>query len=158
MAYVIEISTIYGYEAPAAPVPTIKVGETIVTESSVDLKENEVAEVSFELAEGVEVYYNLTETVAPEKAAAEDGLEYTKYTEPIMISKASTLTYYSVVNGVESEKATFTVTGGTTALTEINADANAPVEYFNLQGIRVANPENGVFIRRQGNTVTKVVK
>lgn len=33
---------------------------------------------------------------------------------------------------------------------------NAPVEYFNLQGIRVANPENGIFIRRQGNTVTKV--
>ena len=36
-------------------------------------------------------------------------------------------------------------------------DANAPVEYFNLQGVRVANPENGLFIRRQGNTVTKVV-
>ncbi len=144
-------------ETPAAPVPTIKVGETVITEGSVDLKEGEVAEVSFELAEGVEVYYNLTET-GIEKAAAEDGLEYTKYTEPIRISKASTLTYYSVVNGVESEKATFTVTGGTTALTEINADANAPVEYFNLQGIRVANPENGVFIRRQGNTVTKVVK
>lgn len=33
----------------------------------------------------------------------------------------------------------------------------APVEYFNLQGVRVANPENGIFIRRQGNTVTKVV-
>lgn len=36
-------------------------------------------------------------------------------------------------------------------------DENAPVEYFNLQGIRVANPENGVFIRRQGATATKVV-
>ncbi len=36
-------------------------------------------------------------------------------------------------------------------------DDNAPVEYFNLQGIRVANPENGVFIRRQGATATKVV-
>ncbi len=35
-------------------------------------------------------------------------------------------------------------------------DENAPVEYFNLQGIRVANPENGVFIRRQGATTTKV--
>lgn len=35
-------------------------------------------------------------------------------------------------------------------------DANAPVEYFNLQGIRVANPENGVFIRRQGTTTSKV--
>ena len=34
---------------------------------------------------------------------------------------------------------------------------NAPVEYFNLQGVRVANPENGLYIRRQGNTATKVI-
>lgn len=38
----------------------------------------------------------------------------------------------------------------------VDNDNNAPVEYFNLQGIRVANPENGLYIRRQGNTVTKV--
>ncbi|MDE6120827.1 MAG: hypothetical protein K2F63_03460, partial [Muribaculaceae bacterium] len=32
-----------------------------------------------------------------------------------------------------------------------NVIANeAEVEYFNLQGVRVANPENGIFIRRQG--------
>ena len=37
------------------------------------------------------------------------------------------------------------------------ADENAPVEYFNLQGVRVANPENGLYIRRQGNTVTNVL-
>lgn len=34
---------------------------------------------------------------------------------------------------------------------------DAPIEYFNLQGIRVANPENGLFIKRQGNKVTKVI-
>ena len=33
---------------------------------------------------------------------------------------------------------------------------NAPVEYFNLQGVRVAEPANGIFLRRQGNKVTKV--
>lgn len=38
----------------------------------------------------------------------------------------------------------------------INESA-APVEYFNLQGVRVANPENGLYIRRQGNTATKVL-
>lgn len=38
------------------------------------------------------------------------------------------------------------------------ANDNAPVEYFNLQGVRVANPENGIFIRRQGSKVTKVAK
>lgn len=34
---------------------------------------------------------------------------------------------------------------------------NAPVEYFNLQGVRVDNPAAGLFIRRQGNKVTKVI-
>ncbi len=37
------------------------------------------------------------------------------------------------------------------------ADLNAPVEYFNLQGVRVANPENGLYIRRQGTEVRKVL-
>lgn len=36
-------------------------------------------------------------------------------------------------------------------------DADAPVEWFNLHGIRVANPENGIYIRRQGSKVEKVV-
>lgn len=39
----------------------------------------------------------------------------------------------------------------------IGANENAPIEYFNLQGIRVENPSNGIFIRRQGTQVTKVV-
>ncbi len=47
---------------------------------------------------------------------------------------------------------------GSTAITEIEAaDENAPVEYFNLQGVRVENPTNGLYIRRQGNKVTKVI-
>lgn len=34
---------------------------------------------------------------------------------------------------------------------------NAPVEYYNLSGVRVSNPQNGIFIRRQGGKATKVV-
>ena len=44
-----------------------------------------------------------------------------------------------------------------TGITNIEADTNAPVEYFNLQGVRVENPENGLYIRRQGNKVSKVI-
>ncbi|MCM1475726.1 MAG: hypothetical protein NC036_05700 [Muribaculaceae bacterium] len=40
---------------------------------------------------------------------------------------------------------------------EVIEDVNAPVEFYNLQGIRVVNPENGLYIRRQGNKVTKVI-
>ena len=36
-------------------------------------------------------------------------------------------------------------------------DENAPVEYFNLQGVRVAEPAVGLYIRRQGNNVAKVM-
>lgn len=42
-------------------------------------------------------------------------------------------------------------------ITDIEADAAAPVEYFDLSGRRVANPENGLYIRRQGSKVTKVL-
>ena len=36
------------------------------------------------------------------------------------------------------------------------SDNEAPEVYYNLQGIRVLNPRNGIFIRRQGNTTAKV--
>lgn len=37
----------------------------------------------------------------------------------------------------------------------IEADENAPVEYYNLQGVRVASPEKGLYIVKQGNKVEK---
>lgn len=52
---------------------------------------------------------------------------------------------------------------GEASLTSINSieadNANAPVEYYNLQGMRVnaSNLGNGIYIRRQGNETTKVI-
>ena len=39
-------------------------------------------------------------------------------------------------------------------------DVNAPVEYFDLNGIRVNadNLKKGIYIKRQGNKVTKIIK
>ena len=34
-------------------------------------------------------------------------------------------------------------------------DANAPAVYYNFQGVQVQNPENGMYIVKRGNTVTK---
>ena len=34
---------------------------------------------------------------------------------------------------------------------------NAEVDYYNLQGVKVENPEKGIFIKKQGNKTTKVV-
>ncbi len=35
--------------------------------------------------------------------------------------------------------------------------SDAEAEYYTLQGIRVANPGTGLYIRRQGSSVTKVL-
>ena len=46
---------------------------------------------------------------------------------------------------------------GTGSCIDIQVDPTAPVEYYNLQGIRVANPVPGqIYIRRQGATATKI--
>ncbi|MGN0211021.1 MAG: hypothetical protein ACI391_07920 [Muribaculaceae bacterium] len=46
---------------------------------------------------------------------------------------------------------------GVKDITIDNVDANAPVEYFNLQGQRVTNPANGqILIRRQGSNASKI--
>ena len=39
----------------------------------------------------------------------------------------------------------------------IEADSNAPIEYYNLHGIKIANPQSGIFIKKQGNRVSKVI-
>lgn len=58
------------------------------------------------------------------------------------------------INAIE----VFCAEGLTTGVDDVVADdANAPVEYYNLQGVRVENPENGLYIKRQGSTVTKVI-
>ena len=38
----------------------------------------------------------------------------------------------------------------------ISENPTAPVEFFNLQGIRVENPASGLYIRRQGSKIEKV--
>ena len=77
---------------------------------------------------------------------AADGLEDAltiKSTDAPVDVYSLKINFDPVVSGIE--KVTFT-----------NEDADAPVEYFNLQGVRVQNPGQGLYIRRQGNRVEKV--
>ena len=54
---------------------------------------------------------------------------------------------------IESMIVTFANTSG---IEGIEADNEAPV-YYNLQGVRVANPEKGIFIEVKGDKTTKVI-
>lgn len=93
-----------------------------------------------------------------------EGKTYTLVPESgITLKKAGTLSYFAhdPVNDLKSAVSTIDVTGEgteiTTAITGIAGDnATAPVEYYNLQGVRVTNPANGLYLRRQGDKVEKV--
>lgn len=77
---------------------------------------------------------------------AADGLEDAltiKSTDAPVDVYSLKINFDPVVSGIE--KVTFT-----------NEDADAPVEYYNMQGVRVMNPAQGLYIRRQGNRVEKV--
>lgn len=54
-----------------------------------------------------------------------------------------TVYYEGATDGVESIEGDF--------------DLNAPVEYYNLQGVKIINPKNGLYIKVQGNKVSKVL-
>ena len=43
------------------------------------------------------------------------------------------------------------------AVEEIEVDDNTPAVYYNIQGVKVNNPTNGLYIKVQGNKATKVV-
>ncbi len=53
----------------------------------------------------------------------------------------------------------FNFGNGNTGVTDVNVEANdaAPV-YYNLNGVRVENPANGIFIEKRGSKVSKVIK
>jgi hypothetical protein len=76
----------------------------------------------------------------------DDGYKYTQI-EVTIGEREYTITFYQPNN--------VSYTSGVNDLTV--DDANGDVEYFNLQGIRVKNPANGIYIRRQGNKVSKVL-
>ncbi|MDE6369669.1 MAG: hypothetical protein K2K94_10580, partial [Muribaculaceae bacterium] len=42
-------------------------------------------------------------------------------------------------------------------ISEINVDNDAPAVYYNLHGVEVANPENGIYVVRRGNQVAKEI-
>ncbi len=74
------------------------------------------------------------------------------------VSFAAAGSFAAMANVVETG-ANYTLFQDSTSGVEstIVADTNAPVEYFNLQGVRIENPASGLVIRRQGTKVEKVL-
>lgn len=94
--------------------------------------------------------------------------------EPLAAGKTATITLYAAnVNASGSQswkiaKGTYNLKAdlskmqvslenpGEAGISDFEIDADAPVYYFNLQGVRVENPTEGIYIMVQGNKAMKV--
>lgn len=86
-------------------------------------------------------------------ALAENAFDENVYAYASLEVLEDCIKYYVDTDGWKK----FVHIGAVSGINDIQADSNAPVEYFNLQGVKVSNPENGIFIRRQGGKTSKVL-
>lgn len=77
----------------------------------------------------------------------------TEYTDVEML-KANGL----FVKGQDAVVTKVCIAGGSTAVTTIDADENAPVEIYTLDGRRVNKADKGIYIIRQGAKAIKVIR
>lgn len=150
------------------PVVGINVNEAPATPIENAIAINNGDKLSFgELPMTVQLFHlmEIAEETKPAARAAQithDDIDAEYTGEPIEFTQPGYLHYYMrYANAYNSPIHTLTVNvdGKTpTGIENVSADnTNAPVEYFNLQGIRVDNPAAGLYIRRQGNATTKVI-
>ena len=73
------------------------------------------------------------------------------------VNEDGTVNIYQFNPGIRLAK--YTLAADFSGINNVIADAdeNAPVEYYNLQGVKVEKPENGIFIKKQGAKATKIV-
>ncbi|MDE7386585.1 MAG: phosphodiester glycosidase family protein [Muribaculaceae bacterium] len=92
---------------------------------------------------------------APAKvSAAEKAFRSSTVPGSLIGTRAYSYRYYTPDGLAEFQQEEMN-TGVDNVVVDDNADA--PVEYYNLQGVRVENPAPGLYIKRQGTPATKVI-
>ena len=95
------------------------------------------------------------EVVAEEKNTVANVSSYQSLVfEKVSETKANIYQFYA---GGKVAMYTFEVPGVTTGIDSVNSEVEAPAEYYNLQGVKVANPAKGLYIKKQGDKATKVI-
>ncbi|MGM9845144.1 MAG: carboxypeptidase-like regulatory domain-containing protein [Muribaculaceae bacterium] len=132
------------YAAPALAEESGDTPSTIkITKDPIDLKTFTIAIPKVDYVEGT--YYTATASATgatlKDTGASEDVWEFT-------FSEDETQTHTSVFVG-----------GTPTGVSDISVDSTDAdeAEYYTLQGVRVTNPQSGIYIRRTATAATKVL-
>lgn len=121
--------------------------------------ENKVL-VTLTLENGVEgdIYYHIEEIAAPAAVAAAAPAEgYQLYTEPIEVTKASTVSYYAEVDGRKGVAGSTEITESIITSVENIVVDGGEARYYDLNGRVVENPAAGVYIRVVGGKASKAI-
>ena len=147
---------------PVAPeLPELKAEGAQIEDGFINCKDN--LTINFEVPEGIHVYYSLGTAVDAPKRAHGDADEHKDFTKhdgkDIELTGAhKTLSFYACdpATGLHSDTTTYTLNIAT-GIADIDADDPDAI-YFNLQGVQIAKPENGLYIRVQKGKSEKMMK
>lgn len=98
---------------------------------------------------------------APVEGGNAVSVPLTVYTPNVNASACNSYTLdafaeYTFTVDFSGTEPVLTVAYKTTGVEGVSVENNAAVEYYTLEGIRVNAPESGIYIRRQGNKVSKI--
>lgn len=79
------------------------------------------------------------------------------YTEPFPVKNGDQITFWCEKDGLVSPKVLYTNNGQTVSVEGIEV-AEGEAEYYTLQGVKVLNPERGIYIKVVNGKATKIVK
>lgn len=99
---------------------------------------------------------NYTYNVYRDNELIASGLTETTYT--VNDAAVGSYTVTAVVEDSETAESNAVIYSSTSGIENIEINNNASVEYYNMQGVKIEKPENGIFIIKQGNKATKVIK
>ncbi len=141
----------YGFDAPEGP--KVMIGDAEITGTSYNITGTSENVAIVASNENVTVYYNWRPTTSSENGIVKVSPEvnkWTKYTEPIQLSEAGTLEYYSEQYGMQSEHKTLTITKQSTptSVTEMTVSDDTNAIYYTLDGQKLSGKPSkaGVYV------------
>lgn len=141
-----------GYKA----VPAFRINGELVTTTTFDANGLKI-KLEAVLPEGHQMWYRFTPVAAASSQAVTDKDGFTKYESAFELEDPGKLEYYSVdPEGNKSEVYELRL-DNVTGINDIVVDGdNSEAVYYNLQGVRVDNPNSGIYLVRRAGRVSKV--
>lgn len=141
----------YGFDAPEGP--KVKIGDAEITGTAYNITGTSESVAIMAPNDNVLVYYKWRPETSSENNVAKVTPEvnkWTKYIEPIQLSEAGTLEYYSEQYGKQSEHKSLTITKQSTptSVTEMTVSDDTDAIYYTLDGQKLSGKPSkaGVYV------------